>query len=115
MMLGVAAVAFSSASGEEQTRWKQAARREGLRYGVDADYVEARMDGRQAADESAPTRTIWDWLLVTAATAIFLFFATLARVPQMSLHWGPAALLTAALLTLLVVCSVALWRTTRFN
>src|SRR5213075_120504 len=61
MMLGVGAVAFSSASGEEQTRWKEAARREGRRYGVAADYVEARMDGRQAAGELAPSRSVWDW------------------------------------------------------
>jgi hypothetical protein len=31
------------------------------------------------------------------------------------LHWAPAALLTAALVLLLVVCGLALWRTTRFN
>src|ERR1700752_4199918 len=52
MMLGVGAVAFSSASGEEQSCWKEAAQREGRRYGVAADYVEARIDGRQAAGES---------------------------------------------------------------
>ncbi len=115
MMLGVGAVAFSSVSGGEQARWKEAAQREGRRYGVAADYVEARMDGRQAAGESAPSRSILDWLLVAAATGIFIFFATMARVPQMSIHWGPAALLTAALLALLVLCGFALWRTTRFN
>ena len=115
MMLGVGAVAFSSVSGGEQARWKEAAQREGRRYGVAADYVEARMDGRQAVGESAPSRGILDWLLVAAATAIFIFFATMARVPQMSIHWGPAALLTAALLALLVLCGFALWRTTRFN
>src|SRR5690349_5108106 len=32
MMLGVGAIAFSSASGAEQSRWKQAAQREGQRY-----------------------------------------------------------------------------------
>jgi drug/metabolite transporter (DMT)-like permease len=115
MMLGIAAVAFSSVSGGEQARWKEAAHREGRRYNVAADYVEARMDGRQAAGEFAPSRTIWDWLLVAAATAIFIFFATMARVPQMSLHWAPAALLIAALLALLLVCGLTLWRTTRFN
>jgi drug/metabolite transporter (DMT)-like permease len=115
MMLGVVAVAFSSASGEEQTRWKEAARREGRRYGVARDYVEARMDGRRAADESAHSRSIWDWLLVAGASAIFVVFAGMARVPQMSLHLGPAALLIAALLLLLFVCTLALWRTTRFN
>jgi len=115
MMLGVGAVAFSSAPGEEQTRWKEAAQREGRRYGVSADYVEARMDGRQAAGESAPSRTIWDWLLVAAASAIFIVFASMARVPQLSLNWLPAALLTIALLVLLFICTVALYRTTRFH
>ena len=115
MMLGVGAVAFSSVSGGEQARWKEAAQREGRRYGVAADYVEARMDGRQAAGEAAPSRTVWDWLLVAVASAIFVFFAAMARIPQMSLHWGPAALLTAALLVLLFLCGFALWRTTRFN
>jgi sugar transport protein len=115
MMLGVGAIAFSSAPGEEQTRWKEAAQREGRRYGVAADYVEARMEGRQADDELAPVRNVWDWLLVAAATGIFVVFAFMARVPQMSLRWGPAALLAAALLALLLVCALALWRTTRFH
>ncbi|HXY26637.1 MAG TPA: GRP family sugar transporter [Candidatus Acidoferrum sp.] len=115
MMLGVTAIAFSSASGEEQIQWKEAAQREGLRYSVSADYVEARMDGRQAADESKPCRGLWDWLLVTGASGIFVVFAAIARVPQISLSYGPAALLTSALLVLLFVCGLALWRTTRFH
>src|SRR6267154_1771576 len=39
MMLGVGAIAFSSASGQEQTAGKQAAIRESDRYGVAADFV----------------------------------------------------------------------------
>jgi glucose uptake protein GlcU len=115
MMLGVGSIAFSSAAAGEQTRWKEAAQREGRRYGVAADYVEARMDGRQAASESKPSRSAWDWLLIAVATGIFVVFAAMARVPQMSFHWGPAALLTAALLVLLFICGLALWRTTRFH
>ena len=115
MMLGVAAIAFSSAQSEEQSRWKEAAQREGRRYGVAADYVEARMDGRQAAGESAPSRTVWDWLLVAAATASFVIFATMARVPELSLNWIPAALLTLALLVLLFICTLALWHITGFH
>ena len=115
MMLGVTAIAFSSASGEEQIQWKEAAQREGRRYSVSADYVEARMDGRQAADESKPSRSLRDWLLVAGATSIFAVFAAIARVPQISLSYGPAALLTAALLVLLFICGLALWRITRFH
>src|SRR5438105_6850103 len=47
MMLGVGAVALFCAAGEEPSRWKEAAIRESDRYGVAADFVEARMDGRQ--------------------------------------------------------------------
>ncbi|HKV64481.1 MAG TPA: GRP family sugar transporter [Candidatus Acidoferrum sp.] len=115
MMLGVAAIAFSSASGQEQSRWKEAALRESDRYNVATDFVEARMDGRQLSGELKPSRSALDWLLVIAATSVFIIFATMARVPQLSLHWGPAALLTAALFLLLIICGSALWRTTRFN
>src|ERR1700732_1705552 len=87
MMLGVGAIAFSSAAGKEQAQWQEAARRESRRYNIAEDYVQARMQGKQIAGEIRPPRTMWDWMLVAVATAIFMFFATLARAPRMSLHW----------------------------
>src|SRR6266849_2161928 len=114
-MLGVAAIAFSSAAGKEQMRWKDAAQRESQRYGVSADYVGARMDGRQAAGELKPSRSALDWFLVAVATGIFVVFAMMARAPRLSFHWGPAAVLSAATLILLLVCGFKLWRTTRFH
>jgi drug/metabolite transporter (DMT)-like permease len=115
MMAGVAAISFSSATTSEQTFWKQAAYREGQRYNIAADYVEARMDGRQAACEAKPARTAVDWALVLAVTGIFVYFAATARLPQIPINWPPALLLTAATLTLLVICGVTLHRTTRFH
>src|SRR5437016_8422994 len=115
MMLGVGAIAFSSATGQEQTRWKEAAIRESDRYGVATDFVEARMDGRQVLGEAKPSRSGRDWMLVLAASSVFVIFAAMARVPEMSLHWAPAALLTGMLLLFLSICGLALWRTTRFN
>src|SRR5437667_8098123 len=115
MMLGVGAIAFSSAIGKEQMRWKDAAQRESQRYGVSADYVEARMDGRQAAGELKPSRSALDWFVVAVATSIFAVFATMARAPRLSFHGGPAAVLSAATLALLLVCGLKLWRTTRFQ
>jgi glucose uptake protein GlcU len=115
MMLGVGAIAFSSASSEEQSCWKQAAYRESRRYGIAAHDVEARMEGRHADSEQSRRRNVWDWLLVAAATGAFIFLGAIARVPQMSLHWAPAAILSAASLALLLVCGLALWRTTRFQ
>src|ERR1700732_5294746 len=75
MMLGVGAIAFSSAIGKEQLRWKDAAQRESRRYNIAEDYVEARMDGRQAAGELKPSRSALDWVLVAVATGIFAVFA----------------------------------------
>jgi glucose uptake protein GlcU len=115
MMAGVAAIAFSSASGGEQQKWKEAARREGERYGVEADYVEARMDGRRAESEVKTARGWWDWVVVAAATGVFALLGSVARVPQMNLHWGAIAALAAASVALLIICGVALWRTTRFQ
>ena len=115
MMLGVGAIAFSYAAGKEQAKWQEAARRESRRYGIAQDYVDARMQGMQTAGEIRPPRTLWDWLLVAVATGIFVFFATLARAPRMSFHWGPALMLVVATVALLLLCGTSLWRTTRFN
>lgn len=115
MLLGVGGIALSSATGEEQTHWKAAAQRESHRYGVAADYTEARFQGRQAAGEILPRRTLADWILVAIATSILVAFSTLAGVPQLTFQWGPAGLLLAALLLLFLVCGKRLWRTTGFH
>jgi Sugar transport protein len=115
MMLGVGAIAFSSAAGKEQAHWKEASQRESRRYNIAEDFVQARMQGMQTPGEIRPPRTVWDWLLVTIATAIFVWFATLARAPRMAFHWAPALLLIAVTSALLLLCGVTLWRTTRFN
>jgi drug/metabolite transporter (DMT)-like permease len=115
MMLGVGAIALSSATGKEQRRWREAAQQESERYGVAAEYVEARMNGRPAAGEVSPQRSAVDWVLIAGATAVFVGFARIARVPELSIHWGPALALSAGMLILLVVCGLAIWRTTKFN
>ena len=115
MLLGVAGIAFSSASGEEQVQWKEAAQRESKRYNIAADYVEARMQGSAVEGEVRPSRTLFDWLLVAGATGVFVICATMARAPAMAFNWGPALFLVAAMLVLLLVCGLTLWRTTRFH
>jgi drug/metabolite transporter (DMT)-like permease len=115
MMLGVGAIALSSATGQEQKHWKEAAGRESSRYNVSADYVAARFEGRQAIDEAPPRRTPLDWLLVATATAILVAFAAIARIPHLSFRWGPALILAAAILLLFLLCGRHLWRTTRFH
>src|SRR3984893_13268034 len=96
MMLGVGAIAFSSATGKEQLRWKKAAQREGQRYRIESEFVQARMEGRQTSGERKRPRNVCDWLLVAVATGIFMIFGAMARVPQMSVDWGAAAILSVA-------------------
>jgi glucose uptake protein GlcU len=115
MILGVAAIAFSSASQQESSQWRAAARRESQRYSLASDFVEARLDGRQSAGEAAPSRGLFDWLFVALATAIFIYFGTTARVPNLSAHWTPAIFLSVVTLILLAACGLRLWRTTRFQ
>jgi len=58
MMLGVGAIAFSSAAGKEQAHWKEASQRESRRYNISEAYVEARTQGMQMAGEVRPSRTV---------------------------------------------------------
>lgn len=115
MILGVGAIAFSSATANEQRHWKEAAERESRRYGVAIEYVEARFEGRQAATEVRPKRRARDWLLVSIATMILAAFAEIAHVPMLGFHVLPAVALAGALLVLLIICGISLWRTTRFH
>jgi len=115
MMLGVAAIALSSATGSEQVQWKQAALRECDRYGLDSALVEARMSGSEAGGEPGRTRSALDWFLVAGATGVFVVLATLARTPSLPFHQGVATLLALTILLLLIICGRALWRTTGFN
>jgi drug/metabolite transporter (DMT)-like permease len=114
MALGAVAIALSSASGLEHSRWRAAAEREGKRYGVGDDYVRAGIEGRETGGRGGH-RTFIDWLLVASVTAIFGALATMARIPSMDINLPWAALVSAAMLVLLVGCALALWRTTRFS
>ena len=127
MAAGAGAIALSGVSGKEHARWKQAADREGQRYNVDANYVQAALSGHDpindasnASNSSAqPTsqssRAWLDYLLVIAVTTIFITLAVLARAPDLALNWPTLLALAAAMLIFLLACAVALWKITRFN
>ena len=115
MMLGVGAIALSSATGTEQAQWQEAALRECRRYGLDKEHVAARMQGAEASGESRSSRTPLDWLLVAVASGVFIYFATLAHAPSLPFHGLVAVLLSLAILVLLAISGWMLWRTTRFN
>jgi drug/metabolite transporter (DMT)-like permease len=114
MALGAAAIALSSTGGEEHAQWREAAQREGERYGTDQDYVRAGLEGKDHLKDK-PRRTALDWGIVILATAVFVLFAAVARTPEIPVNWRAAGILSVAMLVLLGVCGIALWRTTRFS
>ncbi len=115
MALGAGVIALSSVSGNEHARWREAAAREGARYGVDAEYTRARGAGREPGFVSAHRRSWRDWIIVGAATATLIAFAAIAEPPRIALDWGWAAALALTTLAALGGCAFALWRTTRFS
>src|SRR5881275_1749659 len=114
MAAGAGAIALATAPGREHRRWQEAGARESARYNVDPAYVAAGMAGEDTRVTRA-RRSPLDWLLVAVATAVFVGFALVARVPALLVDWGWAALLTLALVGFLVVGGRALWRATRFG
>ncbi|HTQ62919.1 MAG TPA: GRP family sugar transporter [Candidatus Solibacter sp.] len=119
MAAGAGAIALSSVPGAEHTRWRQAAQREGQRYGVNADYVDAGLSGYDTphgiGQSGRRGRTLLDLLLVAAATSIFVALAVLARAPSLAVNWPALIALVSAMLIFLGACAVALWKVTRFN
>jgi drug/metabolite transporter (DMT)-like permease len=115
MMLGVGGIAFSSATGKEQEQWREAAQREGRRYGISAEFLDARLQGKSLGQEARAERSWVDWLLVAFATAVFIFFASIARAPAIAIHWGAVTALSLASVALLVACGWRLWSTTEFR
>ena len=115
MAIGAGVIALSSVSRSEHARWQEAAEREGARYGVRADYTQARIAGEAGAIGATRRRSALDWTVVAVATAIIVGFALVARAPQISIHGGWALALIVATLAMLVAAGSALWRATRFN
>jgi glucose uptake protein GlcU len=114
MAAGAGAIALSSANEDEHARWQKAASREAEKYGVDAEYVQARLIGEEHASVKR-ARSWIDWVLLGGATIIIAAFAVNARVPELHLNWGWMTILIAAMGVLLVASGVALWRLTKFS
>src|SRR5439155_16366110 len=112
MAAGAAAIALATARPEEHLRWQEAAGREGARYGVDPAYVRSGLAGEGT---TVRTRTWLDWGIVIAATAVFVGFGLVARVPELAVGGGAMVALVAASLGLLGGTGWLLWRTTGFN
>lgn len=114
MAAGAGAIALSSATEGEHARWQKAAQRESDKYGVDPEYVKARLYGEEHSSVKR-ARSWVDWVLLSAASIVIVWFAMQARVPELHLHWGWMGVLVVAMFALLITSGLALWRLTRFS
>lgn len=114
MALGAAAIALATANPGEHQQWRQAAEGESQRYGVNREYVESRLAGRESAHAAPRHRRGIDYVIALSASGAFVFFATLAEAPNLEMNLLAAAGVLIATLALLVAATTFLWRTTRF-
>ena len=115
MAAGAVAIAFSSASENEYSSWREAAQREINLYRIDPTYVTTRMEGHELESEGGGRRTWLDWLLIAAAIFIFVALGVMAKIPQMEIQMGWLVALSLAMLLVLIAGGVALWRITKFT
>lgn len=111
MAAGAAVIAFATADPGEQEEWQRAAQEESERYGVDRDFVNARLAGHEATRAS---RTWLDYAIAIAASAVFIYFASIAEAPKLQLHVASAVIVLIATFAMLAAAGILLWRTTRF-
>ena len=115
MVAGALAITSASASVEERDSCMSAIARECDRYEIDLDKTVMAYEGQGSAFAARQKRPWWDFLILGCGVGIFCWLAMGVRTPPIAMHWTYAAILTLALLILLVGCTWYLWRRTRFN
>jgi drug/metabolite transporter (DMT)-like permease len=113
MIVGAALISSAVASGKETSSRNDAMLRECDRYGLDYQATLSSMAG-DSSDHTGERRW-WDYVIVLAATLVFLYLGASATFPalNMSIPWI-VALIVILVLSLAAGC-ISLWRTTRFS
>jgi glucose uptake protein GlcU len=114
MILGALAISTAVASAKEHSSTNEAVLRECNRYGL--NYHRAIM--AQAGDEldgRDERRPWWDYVIVLAATGIFIALGVQAVVPPLTMNLKWVAALGILMMLSLAAGGWSLWRRTRFS
>ena len=114
MILGALAVSTAVATEREHTSTNQALERECDRYGLDYDRVLRAYSGVRSG-EGKRDRAWWDYVILAAATGVFVWLGVQAQVPALAMNFTWVAVLGVLMVVTAVVCAWALWRSTRFS
>ena len=113
MAAGAGAIALASVTRGEHASWHQAAQREASKYGLGRDCVRAAITGESS--EAETSRSWLDWMFLVLTSGVFVYLGSIARTPQISIHWTALVLLSVAAFLVLAVAALLLFRTTRFR
>ena len=113
MVLGALAISSAVAGQGEHSSTSDAVRAECNRYNLNYEKVLAEFRGE--AEEHSKGRGWWDYLIIAAAVGLFVWLASQAAVPPISMSFLWVSVLSTILIISLVACAWALWRATRFS
>ncbi|RRA49575.1 GRP family sugar transporter [Acidipila sp. EB88] len=113
MIAGALAISTAVASSREHTSRNAALERECDRYGLNYLEVLGAQNGEEFGNRNQRRRW-WDFAIVLAATAVFIWLGIHARLPPIAIngHWVLA--LGGVLIVSLAGAGYGLWRSTRF-
>ena len=115
MIAGATAISFAEAPESEQSSGKEAVDRECTRYGLDPVRVEATLRGHDPLAKERPGRRPWEWLILAAALALFVWLGWGAQRPAIAMNPVWMGVLISLTLVFLGVCGTLLWKRTRFS
>jgi len=114
MILGAFAISTAVAGQREQSSTNQALLRECTRYGLDYNRTIASMAGDEFGGRN-DRRRWWDYVIVLAATGVFVWLGLHAIVPPLAMDLRWVAALGVILVISLVAGGWSLWRRTLFS
>jgi drug/metabolite transporter (DMT)-like permease len=113
MILGALAISTAVAGEREHLSRNLAVERECDRYGLDYRAVLASQVGSEF--DAGERRRWWDWAIVAAAVAVFLWLGVQARVPEIAMNHAWLLALAVVLVVSLIYCGMRLRRQTGFS
>lgn len=115
MILGAIAISSAAAPDGEQLSTQRAIARECERYGINLEDAQAAQRGEDVVALDAPSHSLLDVLIVTAAVGAFFWLGWYAQVPVLHLGRGWMLTLTLVMLVFLFGGGWILWKRTRFS
>ena len=114
MILGALFISTAKAGAAENSSRNMALERECDRYGLDYNEILLAQSGEEFGNRSEKRRW-WDIAIVLTATGVFLYLGIHAVLPPLTMNLRWAAALGVVLIVSLVLCSLRLYRQTKFS